>query len=105
MTTVDERDADGGIWSADYLPVTLANLTIVAIVAIVAYDGLALIAALPAIADDLGDVALLPWVITAFLAMSAIAGITAGPVIDAVGVRRTFRVTGEPIRSAHDVSC
>lgn len=91
MTAVEERDADGGIWSSDYLPVTLANLTIVAIAA---FDGLALIAALPSIADDLGDVALLPWVITAFLAMSAIAGITAGPVIDAVGVRRTFRVTG-----------
>ena len=91
MTTVEERDKEGGIWSAGYLPVTLANLTIVAIAA---FDGLALIAALPTIADDLGDVALLPWVITAFLAMSAIAGITAGPIIDAVGVRRTFRVTG-----------
>ena len=82
---------DGGIWSATYLPVTLANLTIVAIAA---FDGLALVAALPAIADDLGSVALLPWVITAFLALSAVAGITAGPIIDAIGVRRTFRVTG-----------
>ncbi len=91
MTSFDEGGATGGIWSADYLPVTLANLTIVAIAA---FDGLALIAALPAIADDLGQVALLPWVITAFLAMSAVAGITAGPIIDAVGVRRTFRVTG-----------
>lgn len=91
MTSFDEGGATGGIWSADYLPVTLANLTIVAIAA---FDGLALIAALPAIADDLGQVALLPWVITAFLATSAVAGITAGPIIDAVGVRRTFRVTG-----------
>jgi MFS family permease len=82
---------DEGIWSPTYLAVTLANLTIVAIAA---FDGLALVAALPAIADDLGDVALLPWVITAFLATSAVAGITAGPVIDAIGVRRTFRVTG-----------
>ncbi len=91
MASTEERDATGGIWSPEYLPVTLANLTIVAIAA---YDGLALIAALPSIADDLGDVALLPWVITAFLATSAVAGITAGPIIDAVGVRRTFRVTG-----------
>lgn len=83
--------SSGGIWSSDYLPVTLANLTIVAIAA---FDGLALVAALPAIADDLGGVALLPWVITAFLATSAVAGITAGPIIDAIGVRRTFRVTG-----------
>lgn len=85
------RDTDGGIWTSEFLPVTLANLTIVAIAA---FDGLALIAALPTIADDLGDVALLPWVVTAFLATSAVAGITAGPIIDAVGVRRTFRVTG-----------
>ncbi|MDW3215020.1 MAG: MFS transporter [Ilumatobacteraceae bacterium] len=91
MTTEVEGETDGGIWSSRYLPVTLANLTIVAIAA---FDGLALIAALPSIADDLGDVALLPWVITAFLATSAVAGITAGPIIDAVGVRRTFRVTG-----------
>ena len=82
---------EGGIWSPAYLPVTLANLTIVAIAA---FDGLALVAALPAIADDLGSVALLPWVITAFLALSAVAGIMAGPIIDAIGVRRTFRVTG-----------
>ncbi|HEY5663166.1 MAG TPA: MFS transporter [Ilumatobacter sp.] len=91
MTTLDEQGPGGGIWTAGYLPVTLATLTVVAISA---FDGLALVAALPAIADDLGGVALLPWVITAFLAMSAIAGITAGPIIDAIGVRRTFRFTG-----------
>ena len=92
MVSIDEQEvASGGIWSPQYVAVTLANLTIVAIAA---FDGLALVAALPAIADDLGDVALLPWVITAFLATSAVAGITAGPIIDAIGVRRTFRVTG-----------
>lgn len=86
-----DEHGDGGIWSSGYIRVTLANLTIVAIAA---FDGLALVAALPSIADDLGSVALLPWVITAFLATSAVAGITAGPIIDAIGVRRTFRVTG-----------
>lgn len=91
MNSVEQRESDGGIWSPDYLPVTLANLTIIAIAA---FDGLALVAALPSIADDLGGVALLPWVITAFLATSAVAGVTAGPIIDAVGVRRTFRATG-----------
>lgn len=70
---------------------TVANLTIVALVA---FDGLAIVAALPSIAEDLGRVGLLPWVITAYLATSAVAIIIAGPVIDAVGVRRTFRVTG-----------
>jgi MFS family permease len=91
VAPIEQEDDGGGIWSSRYLSVTLANLTIVAIAA---YDGLALVAALPTIADDLGNVALLPWVITAFLATSAVAGITAGPIIDAVGVRRTFRVTG-----------
>lgn len=91
MRSAEQQESKGGIWSADYLPVTLANLTIVAIAA---FDGLALVAALPSIADDLGGVALLPWVITAYLAASAIAGIMAGPIIDAVGVRRTFRVAG-----------
>ncbi|WP_395161151.1 MFS transporter [Ilumatobacter sp.] len=91
MDLVEKLEATGGIWSPNYLPVTLANLTIVAIAA---FDGLALVAALPSIADDLGGVALLPWVITAYLATSAVAGIMAGPIIDAVGVRRTFRATG-----------
>ncbi len=90
MTRTDPEQA-GGIWSGPYLPVTIANLTIVAIAA---FDGLAVIAALPSIAEDLGDVALLPWVATAYLGASSIAVIVAGPVIDAVGVRRTFRVTG-----------
>ncbi len=86
-TAGDER----GIWTGAYLPVTLANLTIVAIAA---FDGLALVAALPSIAEDLGRVAFLPWVITAYLATAAVAVIMAGPVIDAIGVRRTFRATG-----------
>ncbi len=82
---------DEGIWAGRYLAVTIANLTIVAIAA---FDGLAIVAALPDITEDLGDVALVPWVITAYLATSAVAVIVAGPVIDAIGVRRTFRVTG-----------
>ncbi len=84
-------DGSGGIWSGPYFAVTVANLTIVAIAA---FDGLAVIAALPSIAEDLGDVALLPWVATAYLGASSVAVIMAGPVIDAVGVRRTFRATG-----------
>ena len=80
-----------GIWSRRYAAVTLSNL---AVVSIAAFDGLAITAALGNIAEDLGRVDLLPWVITAYLATSAVAVIVAGPVIDAIGVRRTFRVTG-----------
>lgn len=82
---------EGGIWTGVYLRVTVANLTIVAIAA---FDGLAVIAALPSITEDLGDVALLPWIATAYLGASSVAIIVAGPVIDSVGVRRTFRVVG-----------
>jgi MFS family permease len=81
----------GGIWSSRYLAVTVANLTVVAIAA---FDGLAVASALPSIADDLGRIALLPWGLTGYLATAAIAVIVAGPVIDAIGVRRTFRITG-----------
>ncbi|HSH10654.1 MAG TPA: MFS transporter, partial [Ilumatobacter sp.] len=83
--------SEDGIWAGRYLPVTIANLTIIAIAA---FDGLAIVAALPNITKDLGNVALVPWVITAYLGTSAVAVIVAGPIIDAVGVRRTFRVTG-----------
>lgn len=89
MTTAGS--APTSIWSGALLPVTAANLTVVALAA---FDGLAIVAAVPAITEDLGDVALVPWVITAFLATSAVAGVLAGPVIDAKGVRATFRVTG-----------
>ncbi|MGZ0219547.1 MAG: MFS transporter [Acidimicrobiales bacterium] len=80
-----------GIWSGAYLPMTFATLTIVALVG---FGTLALIAALSSIAEDLGQIGLLPWVFTAYLATSAIAVVVAGPVIDAIGVRRTFRITG-----------
>ena len=81
----------GGIWSGRYLPVSVANVTVVGIVA---FDALAVVAALSSIAEDLGRAGLLPWVITSFLATEAVAVIVAGPVIDAIGVRRTFRFTG-----------
>ncbi len=80
-----------GIWSRVYLRITVANLTIAAVVG---FGGLSLVAALSTIAEDLGQVALLPWVFTGYFATSAIAVVVAGPVIDAVGVRRTFRFTG-----------
>lgn len=84
-------DAKPGIFSAPYAAVTIANL---AVISLGAFDALAVIAALPSIAEDLGDVALLPWVVTSYLGSSAVAVIVAGPIIDAVGVRRTFQVMG-----------
>ena len=86
-----DTSRDASIWSRVYLRITVANLTIAAVVG---FGGLSLVAALSTIAEDLGQVALLPWVFTGYFATSAIAVVVAGPVIDAVGVRRTFRFTG-----------
>lgn len=90
-TNAADAGTPAGIWSRRYAAVTLSNLTVMSIAA---FDGLAITAALGAITEDLGRVSLLPWVITAYLAASAVAVIVAGPVIDAIGVRRTFRITG-----------
>ncbi|HJM29176.1 MAG: MFS transporter [Acidimicrobiales bacterium] len=90
-TSTSEANNNASIWSGKLLPITLANLTVVAVAA---FDGLAIVAALPNITKDLGNVSLTPWVITSFLATSAIAAIAAGPIIDAIGVRKTFRITG-----------
>ena len=87
----DNPSSGAGIWSRMHLPITVANLTIAAVVG---FGGLSLVAALSTIAEDLGHVGLLPWVFTGYFATSAIAVVVAGPVIDAVGVRRTFRFTG-----------
>jgi MFS family permease len=89
-TGTETSPAATSIWSGEYLPVTLSNLTIVSLVG---FGTLALVAALSSIAEDLGHVSLLPWVFTSYLATSSIAVVVAGPVIDAIGVRRTFRVT------------
>ena len=80
-----------GIWTGGFLSVTTAMLLVMGLAA---FDGNAVIAALPSIAADLGNVALLPWVSTAYMATSAVAVLIGGPVIDAIGVRRTFRITG-----------
>ena len=57
-----------GIWSRAYLPITVANLTVVAAVG---FGGLALVAGLSTIAEDLGHVRLLPWVFNGYYASPA----------------------------------
>ena len=70
-----------------------ASLSLMALVAIASYNHLSVTAALPDIGDDLGRVALLPWVITAELVAAAVAVLAIGPFIDGAGARRAFRVT------------
>lgn len=76
------------ILSPQLLPASIAIFTTVAIVA---FEGLAITAALPDLAADLGDVSLLPWVITSFLLASAVATAVTGTFIDAMGTSRVFR--------------
>lgn len=62
-------------------------------IAMASYNNLSVTAALPDIGDDLGQVALLPWVVTVELLSAAIAVLAVGPYIDGAGARRAFRLT------------
>ena len=76
------------ILSRELLPASIAIYTTVAIVA---FEGLAVTAALPELTADLGGVRLLPWVITAFLLASGVTTAIAGSFIDSLGTSRVFR--------------
>ena len=78
------------ILDAAHAPLSWA---IVIATALQAYDFLAVAAVLPQIGDDLGNVELLPWVITAFPMTSAVAVLAAGPIIDNFGVQTVFRAS------------
>ena len=77
------------VFAPEYRPITLSTLTLLALAA---FDGMSVTAALPEIGGDLG-VKLLPWVLTAFMLTSTVAMLAAGSVIDAIGVTRTYRFT------------
>src|SRR3970282_3010566 len=76
------------ILSRQFLPAAVAIFTTVAIVA---FEGLAVTAALPELTADLGQVRLLPWVITAFLVSSGVMTAIAGSFIDSLGTSTVFR--------------
>lgn len=78
-----------GLLSVRHRPLTISLL---AATALMSYANLSVSAGLPAIGDDLGNVALLPWVITVELLAAAIAVLGIGPVVDSHGVRRVFRI-------------
>lgn len=81
--------APTSVLSKELLP---ASVAIFASSSLASFQALGIAAALPDIATDLGDVALLPWAITAFLLTSSLATVVAGPLIDAVGASRMFRI-------------
>ncbi|MEZ5245562.1 MAG: MFS transporter [Acidimicrobiales bacterium] len=67
-------------------------VALMSVIAIASYNNLSAAAALPDIGDDLGDIGLLPFVITIELLTSAVAVLAAGPIVDSLGARRVFRV-------------
>lgn len=94
MSGVGAVDAVSGVaprsvFSAEYRSITMSTLTLLALAA---FDGMSVTAALPEIGGELG-VRLLPWVLTAFLLTSTVSMLAAGTVIDTFGVARTYRVT------------
>lgn len=72
-------------------PLLPASIAVFSTVAIVAFEGLAVTAALPELTAELGGVRLLPWVITAFLLASGVTTAVTGNFIDALGTSTVFR--------------
>ena len=67
------------------------SIALLTTVALSAFQALAVSAALPSIAADLGDVSLLPWVISSYLLASGVATVAAGALVDRLGVAPVFR--------------
>ena len=78
-----------GLFSPEQRLFTFSTMSVIAVAA---YNNLSVSAALPAIGDDLGHLAWLPWVVTVELVTSAIAVLAVGPVIDSLGTKRVVRV-------------
>ena len=76
-----------GLLSPEHRNLSIAIYTTIALVA---FEGTSVAAALPELAADLGDVGRLPWVITAFLFALGLSTVVAGPLVDAIGPRRLF---------------
>ncbi len=76
------------VLSKELLP---ASIAVFASATLASFQALGIAAALPDIATDLGNVSLLPWVVTAYLLTSSLATVIAGPFVDAIGVARMFR--------------
>ncbi len=76
------------LFAKDQRTLTVSTMSAIAVAA---YNNLSVSAALPAIGDDLGNLSLLPWIVTIELIGSAVAVLAVGPVIDAVGTRAVFR--------------
>lgn len=84
--------ADDATLTSVFAPeVRAAMVALLTIVMLSSFEGLAVAAALPQVAGDLGGVDLLPWVLTTYLLVAGVATIVAGALVDRHGVRAVFR--------------
>ena len=96
MSEVDVRDSGPardievprGVLSPQVLPLSIA---LILSIGLVAFEGLSVAPALPAIGADLGSAQRLPWVMTAYLLASGLAIAVSGSLVDAVGCRLIYR--------------
>src|SRR5687768_14157907 len=93
--------SDGTVFTKPWPSLTASLVTLIALAA---FNTLAVVGGLPQITAELGRVDLLSWLITGFLVTSTLATMIAGPLIDGLGVRTTFRLT-TVIFAAGSVAC
>jgi MFS family permease len=73
-------------------PLFAASVAIYSTVALAAFEGTAVAAALPQVVADLGRIDLLPWVVTGYLFASGVATVVSGPLVDRFGIRLVFQI-------------
>lgn len=92
MHTPPTADGAGPAPDSVFAPeLRAAMVALLTIVALSAFEGLAVAAALPQVAADLGKLSLLPWVLTTYLLVAGVATVVAGALVDRHGVRPVFR--------------
>lgn len=73
-------------------PLLAASVAIYSTVALAAFEGTAVAAALPQVVADLGRIDLLPWVVTGYLFASGVATVVSGSLVDRFGTRLVFQI-------------
>ncbi len=72
-------------------PFLAVSVAIYSTVALAAFEGTAVAAALPQMLTDLGRISLLPWVVTGYLFASGLATVVSGSLVDRFGTQAVFR--------------
>jgi MFS family permease len=90
-STTDEIQASSHLWHGAQWPLTLG---LVSVVAVAAFEALAISTILPAVVHDLGGLALYGWVFTAYALTNVIGLVIAGSLADQHGPALPFALGG-----------